>query len=310
MLASSRIYFLALTHTYFLYSLFIISAGVGAPAPSSMFGAPVPAVGLFGAAQQPAPATSFGAPAAPAANLFGSPPAPAATTAGGSMGNYTPTSKQDGTSSISLQAISAMPQFENKSFEELRWEDYAQGNKGGSTPPQGNTAGFGSTFGGGAAAPAPGTSLFGATPAAPFGQQQQPAFPAHTPFGSPAPAQQPFGQQPAPAPGFFGGTPAPAPTAFASSAVSHIVDPPPVPFGVPGGGNWVPYKISVEGASFVFEWRYVIVGSTPLALHSRVVHPPTDLAANFGQAWTASITTKGGRRVFELRPVDPNNAGP
>jgi len=114
-----------------------------------------------------------------------------------------------------------MPQFENKSFEELRHEDYAQGTQG-----------------------------------------RTPRY----------------------------------------VAVSHIVDPPPVPFGYPRGG-WVPYNITTEGASFVFEWEYCLDDR-----HSRVVPPP--LAANLGQAWKAYITTKGGRRVFELRTVDPNNAGP
>ena len=71
-------------------------------------GTPVPAGGLFGAAQQPAPVTSFSAPAAP----FGS--TPTATTTGGGMGNYAPIPRWDKetASVISLQCISAMLQFE------------------------------------------------------------------------------------------------------------------------------------------------------------------------------------------------------
>ena len=45
--------------------------------------------------------------------------------------DYKTTRRPDGiNSSIVLQAITAMPQFENKSFEELWLEDYKAGNKG------------------------------------------------------------------------------------------------------------------------------------------------------------------------------------
>ena len=50
---------------------------------------------------------------------------------GGSMGvQYQSTTKQEGWSSITLHSISAMPQYGQKSFEELRLEDYMAGNRG------------------------------------------------------------------------------------------------------------------------------------------------------------------------------------
>ena len=109
--------------------------------------------------------------------MFGAPAAPGQPGAGGTKQTpYQPTNRQDGTSTIQMQSISAMSAYENKSFDELRYEDYLQGNKG---------AGNASTgFGGFGAAPAP-SGLFGSSPAPAFGA------PSTTPFGAPSPA--PFG---------------------------------------------------------------------------------------------------------------------
>jgi hypothetical protein len=49
----------------------------------------------------------------------------------GTMGvQYQSTTNQEGWSSITLHSISAMPQYVQKSFEELRLEDYTAGNRG------------------------------------------------------------------------------------------------------------------------------------------------------------------------------------
>lgn len=238
----------------------------GAPAGGGLFGAPAPAPtgGLFGSTPAPAPfgaapapafGSTFGAPApapfgstapaggglfgapapAPGGGLFGAPaPGAAAPSGGGTRGTpFQVTPKTDGSSTINFQSISAMPVYEQKSFEELRMEDYMQGNRGqaNTTPMAGNTGGFfgaapapsGGLFGS-TPAPAPSGGLFGSTPApAPFG-----AAPSGGLFGSPAPAPAfgSFGSNPAPAP--FG---APAPAPFGSQA--------PAPFGAPapaGGG--------------------------------------------------------------------------
>ncbi len=209
--------------------------GVSAPAPA--FGAPAPATGgLFGA---PAPAPASG-------GLFGAPAAPVGGAAGQGVGSrvapFQETRTQDGTNSISFQSVTAMPQYQEKSFEELRLEDYMAGNKGSQGQPVAAPVGgfgapapapamggglFGSTtpapaptsgFGFGAATPAPATGgLFGKPAAAPaagglFGAPA-PAPATGGLFGSPAPAPA-FGA-PAPAAGGFnfggGATPAPAP---------------------------------------------------------------------------------------------------
>jgi cyclophilin family peptidyl-prolyl cis-trans isomerase len=84
-------------------------------------------------------------------------------------------------SSVSFQSITAMAQYEHKSFEELRLEDYMAGNKETQGPTQ----------------PAA-TGSFGAAPAGEGGT-----------FGAPAAATGAFGF-PKPAPGGFGASPVPA----------------------------------------------------------------------------------------------------
>ena len=151
-----------------------------APSAGGLFGSSTPAPSIFGApvASPAAPfgstpsSTPFGAPApsafnAPAPSTFGAfgSPAPAAPATVGfgaqqqqqAVGTaavpYQKTNKQDGTNQIVLQAITAMPQYEQKSFEELRVEDYLAGNKGtkGQAAPAGTGFGFG--------APQPGRKL-------------------------------------------------------------------------------------------------------------------------------------------------------
>ena len=196
--------------------------GAPAPAPSTgLFGAPAPAPGGFGSSGFGSTSTGFGStgttgglfgssPAPAPAGLFGA-PAPAAGGGGTKAFPYQMTSRQDGTSSINLHSITAMSQYESKSFEELRFDDYSQGNRGAQTPTSGG--GFG---GFGAPAPAPSSGLFGASAPAPA-------------FGAPAPAPGGFGSSfgsPSPAPAFGGSTfGAPAPAPFGAPA--------PAPFGAP-----------------------------------------------------------------------------
>jgi len=241
------------------------TGGFGVSSPLQAFGAPTPATGggLFGNSTA-APTPAFGAPAAPA---FGSPPATntntgglfgatssaptqggglfgsstinTATTPGTSSVPYATTSIPEGNSGQQLQlhSITAMEAYKNRSFEELRYEDYVAGNRGtmGSAPA--TTSAFGSTapakpaFGSATPAPsafgAPATSsattggLFGSTTApsiSTFGSSPATTTPA---FGSPAPAANTGGfgvfgstattTTPATGGGLFGAqTPAPA----------------------------------------------------------------------------------------------------
>jgi hypothetical protein len=139
-----------------------------APAPSSgLFGAPVQTGGLFGSSPNTAPSSTsgglFGAPpVAAGGGLFGSSPSPASAPASaaapqpssgftfksfgsggaslfGSTGPappaptnvpFQPTVALDGgKSGITFQSITAMPEYRDMSFEELRLQDYQEANR-------------------------------------------------------------------------------------------------------------------------------------------------------------------------------------
>ncbi|KAK2078505.1 hypothetical protein QBZ16_003345 [Prototheca wickerhamii] len=197
---------------------------------SSLFGQTQPA---FGAA----PATpGFGSPAG--GGLFGQQSAPAFGSTPAARGTrsvpWQKTQDTEQTSSgvkLNYNSISCMPQYIHKSHEELRWEDYQDGNKGGGGVA--SPAAGGGLFGAAAATPAPQTA-FGAASgaafggAAPFGGAgggasgvaaerlwggrnafaSQPAF-GGSAFGAAASAPA-FGASPVSQPSAFGGTAAPA----------------------------------------------------------------------------------------------------
>ena len=107
-------------------NLFSLNVTVIAPAATGAFGAPAPAAGGFGQVQQQQ------------------------TQTGSTVAPYQATAQQDGSNQIVLQAITAMPQYDQKSFEELRLEDHLAGKKG--TKEQAAPAAAGG-FGGFGAAP-------------------------------------------------------------------------------------------------------------------------------------------------------------
>ncbi|KAL4375120.1 hypothetical protein HN51_009012 [Arachis hypogaea] len=122
---------------------------------------------------------------------------------GSRVANYTPTTEADsGTSgqTAKLESISAMPIYKEKSHEELRWEDYQLGDKGGPLPSaQSTSSPFGSST----------TQTNAFAPIQGFGQTSA------NPFSGTTTSSNPFAQKTSTFSGF--GTTSPAP-AFSSSA--------------------------------------------------------------------------------------------
>ncbi|CAK9178036.1 unnamed protein product [Ilex paraguariensis] len=161
---------------------------------------------------------------------------------GSRVAPYTPTAELDsgtGTQPAGkLESISAMPVYKDKSHEELRWEDYQLGDKGG---PSAGAVGFGasttqsspfassSTFGQISVNPfsssassnlfAPKTPAFSSSG---FGSTSTPAF-GSSPFGTSS-TSNPFGSTSSATPSIFGSTPAfganISPSLFGSSSSS------------------------------------------------------------------------------------------
>ncbi|GKV04083.1 hypothetical protein SLEP1_g16291 [Rubroshorea leprosula] len=144
---------------------------------------------------------------------------------------YMPTTEADGGSGAQpagkLDSISAMPAYKDKSHEELRWEDYQLGDKGGPQPAQ-STGGIG--FGGSTTqtspfAPSPTptpTPAFGQTPANPFSTTtpsnpfapKTPTF-GNTGFGTSTTTANPFGTT---STNLFGTTSSTSPSLFTSTS--------------------------------------------------------------------------------------------
>lgn len=168
---------------------------------------------------------------------------------GSRVAAYTPTAELDSGSGTQpagkLESISAMPVYKDKSHEELRWEDYQLGDKGGPAP-AGQTAGAigfsssntqsnpfasSSAFGQSSANPfssstssnpfAPKTPAFGSTG---FGSSSTPVF-GSSPFGASS-TSNPFGSTSSATTSIFGVSAAPAfgqsssPSLFGSSGSS------------------------------------------------------------------------------------------
>ncbi|KAK8366313.1 hypothetical protein V6Z12_A02G113000 [Gossypium hirsutum] len=162
---------------------------------SPAFGQSTPAFG-----SSPFGTTSFGAQSSPfgsqsSAPAFGSTSlgqSPFGGQRGGSrVAPYTPTTDADsgsGQPGAKLGSISAMPVYKDKSHEELRWEDYQLGDKGGLQPAAQATGGIG--FGASPVSTNPfGSSTFGQTSANPFSSSSTNPFSLKPPsFNSTAPA--------------------------------------------------------------------------------------------------------------------------
>ncbi|CAA0806684.1 Nuclear pore complex protein NUP98A [Striga hermonthica] len=167
----------------------------------------------FGTSAFGAPQTSsFGAQTATSA--FGG-PGFGQSTFGGQRGGsrvspYSPTTETDGATGTQpagkLESISAMPVYKDKSHEELRWEDYQLGDKGGPAPASQATSigGFGNTAFNST------TSAFGQTAANPFSSSA-----SSNPFAPKTPAFSSSGFGPSPTSPFSS-------SAFGQSSTSNI----------------------------------------------------------------------------------------
>jgi Nucleoporin autopeptidase/Nuclear protein 96/Nucleoporin FG repeat region len=255
----------------------------GSPAPAQ-FGAPAPTTGLFGA---PAPAPGgFGA----SSGLFGS-PAPGTAAMGTHVAPYQVTTRQDGSSNIVLQSITAMEQYKDQSHEELRFADYSLGNRGTAAPVP-------SMYGGGFGAPAPvGGGLFGSAPAPVSAFGSSPA-PVGGLFGSPpAPA---FGSAPAPLTGAFGQPPAsgglfgqaPAPSAFGAPAQSAFGASAPSAFGAPAP------SAGLFGAPAPSGGLFGAPAPAPFGAPA-----PAPMGGLFGSAPAPTSTFGGGTGLFGNSPA-------
>ncbi|XVF12811.1 hypothetical protein REPUB_Repub08aG0152200 [Reevesia pubescens] len=150
--------------------------------PSFSFGSS-PAFGQSTAAfgSSPFGTTTFGAQSSPFGSQSSTPAfgntsfgqSPFGGQRGGSrVAPYTPTTEADGGSgtqpAAKLESISAMPIYKDKSHEELRWEDYQLGDKGGLQPAAQPSGGIGFGVSTAPTSPFVSSSTFGQTSANPF----------------------------------------------------------------------------------------------------------------------------------------------
>ncbi|XP_058084289.1 nuclear pore complex protein NUP98A-like isoform X3 [Magnolia sinica] len=201
---------------------------------------------------------------------------------GSRVAAYTPTAEVDGGTSTQpagkLESISAMPSYKDKSHEELRWEDYQRGDKGGpnptgqpaggifSAPSQSNPFGPTGTFGQTPANPFSSTSsnpfaqktpTFGNTG---FGSSSTPAF--NSPFGTSS--SSPFRATSTPTPSIFGAPSAPAfgasssPSPFGASSMPSIGSSPSL-----FGSSSAPGTGPAFGSSFGTQSSGLFQSSTP-----------------------------------------------
>ena len=129
-------------------------------------------------------------------------------------------------STIFFNSISCMPEYSSKSAEELRWEDYQDGVRGG----QGTSSTSGMPLFGQPSTAQTGASPFGAVPSTTsFGQQ-----PASSPWGAPAQSQPLFGAASS-SPSPFGGASASSTPAFGGAFGAPSS---PSPFGVSSSSSF------------------------------------------------------------------------
>ncbi|KAH7833143.1 hypothetical protein Vadar_003473 [Vaccinium darrowii] len=192
---------------------------------------------------------------------------------------YTPTAELEiGTGTQlaeSLESISAMPVYKDKSHEELRWEDYQLGDKGGPAPAGQST----------------GATGFGAVPkqsnpfasSSAFGQSSANSFSSSTP-------SNPFAQKP----------PAFGSTSFGSSSTAFNSS----PFGALSASN--PFG-SISSRTFSIFGASAPETASPFGYGLSFANIPTFGSPGFGQA--AFGGQRGGTRVAAYTPTVELDSG-
>ncbi|XP_010240839.1 PREDICTED: nuclear pore complex protein NUP98A-like isoform X2 [Nelumbo nucifera] len=216
---------------------------------------------------------------------------------------YTPTAEVDGGTGTQpagkLESISAMPSYKDKSHEELRWEDYQLGDKGGPNPATQPTSaiGFGSptsqpspfgaspTFGQSSSNPfSTSTSSNPFAPKTGFGTSSTPAF-SSSPFGSSS-TVNPFGTTSSSTPSLFGAPSTPtfgtssSPSLFGSSTTSAFGSSPSI-FG----------SASVPGTTSTFGSGLTFGNTQPSSLFQSTTPPIGQTSSTFGQTTTFGQST-------------------
>ncbi|XP_059440722.1 nuclear pore complex protein NUP98A [Corylus avellana] len=255
---------------------------------SSPFGATTP----FAAQSSP-----FGAPSTtPAFGSTGFGQSPFGSQRGGSrVAAFTPTTEADGGK---LESISAMPVYKDKSHEELRWEDYQIGDKGGPLPAGQPVGGIGfssSPANSNLLAPSP---TFGQSAASPFSSSMTSnPFAPKTPsigglnFGSsatPTISSSPFGASTSS--GLFGSTSlstsstfgvGPSPSIFGSSSLFSSSQ------ATNGGFG------SNTQSSPLFQSNAPSIGQTGSAFGQTTTSYGQNTSSPFGQGILGASTTPG-----------------
>ncbi|KAK6923620.1 Nuclear pore complex protein Nup98-Nup96-like, autopeptidase S59 domain [Dillenia turbinata] len=160
---------------------------------------------------------------------------------GSRVAAYIPTPETDATGSAQpggkQESISAMPVYKDKSHEELRWEDYQLGDKGGPLPANQTTGGISFAASSTPSNPFASSSTFGQSPASLFSTStssglfapKAPAFSASGFGTSPALGSSPFG--PPVTSNIFGSTASTSTSIFGTSASSAFGSSSPSIFG-------------------------------------------------------------------------------
>ncbi|OVA16590.1 Peptidase S59 [Macleaya cordata] len=251
---------------------------------------------------------------------------------GSRVAAYTPTAEVDAGSGTQaagkLESISAMPVYKDKSHEELRWEDYQLGDKGGPNPagqPAAGGIGFGApvqsnTFG---TTPfnQPSTNPFSSTTSSNPFSAKTPAFGSSStssfsssPFGTSSTAN-PFGTSSSTTPSIFGAPttsfgPSTSPSPFGTSSTPSFTTSPFGPTSTPGTtATFGPGLTNNTQSAGLFQSTTPSLGQTSSAFGQT--------ATTFGQSTTPSFpqsnmfntpSTGFGGNLFNSTPSLPTTS--